>query len=95
VQQQRFFITRAELPLPADWAFESPYNDCKFQNEDVTEYMPPLSVPQTMLFATPNYYIPVDYYYSFKTGDLVGYSGAPIACVDCRLRGSITKPSFW
>jgi hypothetical protein len=95
VQRQRFFINRAELPLPADWAFESPYTDCRFQTEDVTSYMPPLMVPKTKLFATPNYYLPIDYYFSLTTGDLVGYSGAPVACVDCRLRGSITKPSFW
>ncbi|MBJ6143240.1 DUF4249 domain-containing protein [Hymenobacter sp. BT559] len=95
VQQRRFFINRAELSLPADWAFDSPYTDCKFQNEDVTEYMPPLAVPKTKLFETPNYYIPIDYYYSVKTGDLAGYSGALAECVDCRLRGSITKPSFW
>ncbi len=94
VQQRRLFINRAELPLPNDWQFDSPVA-CKLDYEDLTAYDPPLAVPYTKTYRDPNYYVPTDYFYSLITSDLAGYYGAPRECVDCRTRGSITKPSFW
>jgi hypothetical protein len=94
VQQRRLFIDRAELPLPPTWAFEPGVPGCILEPERLKDYRPPLSVPQTITFADPNY-VPTDYYFDVTTDDIAGYYGAPRECVDCRTRGSITKPSFW
>ncbi|MFD1873637.1 DUF4249 domain-containing protein [Hymenobacter bucti] len=94
VQQQRLFVNRAELPLPSDWAFDSPYSGCKLEPEILSNYRPPLSYPQTLTFASPDY-VPLYPYANPDTGKLDGYYGSTRECVDCRARGSITKPSFW
>lgn len=99
VQQKRLFIDRAALPLPANWAFDSPYADCKLETEILSEYAkrrPPLylSPPQTLTFANPSY-VPTYHYADPTTGMVDGYYGATRECVDCRARGSNTKPSFW
>jgi hypothetical protein len=93
VQQRRLFINRAELSLPNDWSFDSPYTGCKLEPEVLSQYRPPLSYPYTWTFASPDY-VPV-YPYVDPNGKLDGYYGSTSECVDCRLRGSITKPSFW
>jgi hypothetical protein len=46
------------------------------------------------MFADPNY-VPTDNYIDPDTGDIAGYYGARRECVDCRTRGSNSKPSFW
>jgi len=92
-QQRRLFINRADLPLPATWQFDSPYA-CILDPERLKDYLPPLSVPYTHRYSTPAF-VPTDYYANPLTGDLEGYYGAPRECVDCRVRGSTTKPSFW
>ncbi|TVT40397.1 DUF4249 domain-containing protein [Hymenobacter setariae] len=94
VQQQRLFINRAELSLPSDWAFDSPYASCKLEPEVLSQYRPPLSYPHTFTFADSNY-VPVYPYVNPETGALDGYYGSTRECADCRARGSITKPSFW
>jgi hypothetical protein len=94
VQQQRLFIDRAALPLPSTWQFDSAYPSCTLDYEDLTTYKPPLSVPQTITYADPGY-VPTDYYFDPLTSTMTGYYGAPRECVDCRVRGSTTKPSFW
>jgi hypothetical protein len=99
VQQRRLFIDRANLPLPANWVFESPYADCKLETEILSDYgklRPPvsISIPGTILFADPNH-VPLYHYANPDTGLLDGYYGSSRECVDCRARGSNTKPSFW
>ena len=99
VQQQRLFISRAELPLPANWAFDSPYADCRIEPEVLSAYakaLPPIiiSAPQTITFADPSY-IPVYHYTDPDTGLTDGYYGSTRECVDCRVRGSNVKPSYW
>jgi hypothetical protein len=99
VQQKRLFVDRAALPLPTNWAFDSPYTDCKLETEILSDYAklrPPifLSVPQTMTFADPEY-VPVYLHVDPVTGALDGYYGSTRECVDCRARGTNTKPSFW
>jgi hypothetical protein len=94
VQQKRLFISRADLPFASNWAFESPYTSCKLEPEILSDYRPPLRFPNTLTFASPNY-VPVYIYANPDTGVLDGYYGSTRECVDCRARGSITKPSFW
>jgi hypothetical protein len=87
LQQQRFFIGRPELPLPATWQFDTPYNDCAITEEDLSINRPPLLVPHTGLFNNAGN-TPIAY-------SALGYTGSSSECVDCRLRGSNVKPSFW
>ena len=93
-QQKRLFIDRADLPLPSNWAFDSPYANCKYEPEILSNYRPPLQYLQTITFTDPNF-VPIYPYISLDTGLLDGYYGATRECVDCRERGSLTKPSFW
>ena len=93
VQQKRIFISNQDLRLPAGWKFNTPYDACA----EIVEYIPdhskrPIFMPYTYLFASPEN-TPTEYYY--ENGVAVGYSGSSTACVDCRVRGTLTKPSFW
>lgn len=79
VQQQRLFIDRNDLPLPKEWVFDTPYNNCELV----------FGLP-TYLFNSPGN-VPV----SLEVGSPVVYTGATRECVDCTLRGTNVKPSFW
>lgn len=87
IQQQRLFINRQDLALPSNWVFDTPYNDCTIGEEDLSLNKPPLQVPHTGLFNNVGS-VPIDY-------SALGYVGSSRECVDCRLRGSNVKPSFW
>lgn len=93
VQQKRIFINNQDLNLPQGWVFNTPYDLCTSTIEmvpDKSRY--PIYIPQTYVFASPSN-TPIDYY--FVNGMQAGYVGSTTDCVDCRTRGSITKPSFW
>ena len=94
VQYKRLFINRQELSLPANWLFENPYQGCNLGQELLGDYNPPLQVPKTILFNNPGN-IPTELHGSGPTGGADGYYGTSAQCVDCRLRGSNVKPSFW
>ncbi|RZK22075.1 MAG: DUF4249 domain-containing protein [Hymenobacter sp.] len=94
VQRQRLFINRQDLPFPTGWQFDTPYQACTLGQEDLSEYKPPLSFPNTVLFSTPGN-IPTTTISDPVTGQFIGYAGSSRECVDCRLRGSNVKPSFW
>jgi hypothetical protein len=79
VQQQRFFISRTELPFPFGWRFDTPYLDCNAGDSLTIDY-----------FTSPGN-VPI----SYTPGSMPLYRGSSRECVDCRLRGSNTKPSFW
>jgi hypothetical protein len=90
VQQKRIFINYQDLAFPNFWNFNTPKCD------SLVEYVPDkrrkLFMPNTNVFNSPTS-TPVEYYY--EAGALVGYWGSSAECVDCRTRGSITKPSYW
>ncbi|OGX90598.1 DUF4249 domain-containing protein [Hymenobacter coccineus] len=78
VQTKRLFIARAELPLPANWAFDNPYQSCTIGDSlAAASFVGQGTVPIA--------YVPM----------VPLYTGATRECVDCRLRGSNLKPSFW
>lgn len=97
LEQKRLFITPADMQLPAGWIFDNPYAACV----DVTEPVPDprdnwpniIYIPQTRNF-TELTYVPVDYTRD-GNGNPDGYLGSTRECVDCRIRGSNVKPSFW
>ena len=93
VQQQRIFINPQDISIPAGWKFNTPYDNCTDGIEIVPDKTkPPIAIPQTRLFSVPSN-TPVEYYYDGKTE--AGYVGSTTVCVDCRVRGTIVKPSFW
>jgi hypothetical protein len=93
VSEKRVFIARADLPR--NWPVRSGYEDC-LPPDTVTFGNPPSRFPNEILrsyFGSPNF-LPIDPIFD-KAGGLRGYTGKSRACIDCRLRGSATKPSFW
>jgi hypothetical protein len=89
-QTRRLFINRQDLPAQTTAIFDSPYSDCMLGYEFLCDpYIGCIKYPYTRFFDQAGT-IPVDY---VSTPD--GYSGSSPECADCRLRGSITKPSFW
>jgi hypothetical protein len=79
VQQQRLFIDRAEIPRSRYWVFDTPYNKCELL----------FGIPAE-LFSDPSN-TPV----AFEMGSPFVYTGGTRECVDCTLRGTNVKPSFW
>jgi hypothetical protein len=94
-QQQRLFINRQDLAVATGWQFDSFYQNCSTTpaREILADYKPILLPGQTYMFADPGS-LPLEVILS-GSGDTLGYTGAPAACVDCRLHGSLTRPSFW
>jgi hypothetical protein len=97
VQTKRLFIARQDLPPETTAQFDSPYAECMLGAEILCD---PLGgkctpYPQTLLYQDPST-VPVDIVPDPTTHAVPGgYSGSSAACVDCRVRGNLTKPSFW
>jgi hypothetical protein len=91
LQFKRLFINRSELPTQTTTKFDSPYSNCLLGYEEFCDRLTGICIkyPQTRLFQQPNT-IPIDLNFNPD-----GYTGASPECADCRLRGSLTKPSFW
>ena len=94
-QQQRLFISRQDLPLASDYEFENPYFQCS-TGEEIPGGRPPddYHVPETRIFQEPNS-VPISYIKNAAGTVIEGYTGSTRACVDCRVRGTTTKPAFW
>lgn len=93
VQQKRIFISRQDLNVPNGWLFNTLYDFCTSTVEEVPDKSRvPIYIPQTRVFATFSN-TPIEYY--LVNGRREGYVGSTTACVDCRVRGTITKPSYW
>lgn len=92
VQQKRIFVNA--MQLPGNWKPTYPYN-CSIdtawfsdphQNgiNDVGQYLIPI----------PNSNIPL-YLFYIKGAGPFGYVYSDVTCVDCTIRGTLTKPVFW
>lgn len=83
IQSKRIFISNSQLPI--SWSATYPY-DC---GQDTI----PLSDVGTRLVNLPPSEIPT---LAITVGGvLTGYLGSSSFCVDCTLRGSTFRPSFW
>jgi hypothetical protein len=80
VQEKRIFIYNKMLP---DWNYNQKCSESVIANN--TD-----SIAIHALFLLPTYPNTDP-----MTGRIVSFSAAPPECVDCKLRGSSTKPSFW
>ncbi|WP_375416497.1 DUF4249 domain-containing protein [uncultured Hymenobacter sp.] len=84
VTERRLFIASTELPPQG--RYETGYETCSADT----------ILLQNLSFRFNNAgYLPISGVGEGRTGTLIGYSGAPAECVDCRLRGTNVKPSFW
>ena len=82
LSEKRIFISRAQLPTT--WRPLTNYESC----------IPPDTVrlDNLLLFAN-KLLVPINAAYA--GGSLIGYTAAKPDCIDCRLRGTSVKPSFW
>jgi hypothetical protein len=94
VVQQRIFINRSDLTFPSNWYFENPYSGCSI-GEELFDPRRGLIYPYTYAFTNPAINVPIEYLIDASSGAIKGYAGASTDCVDCRVRGSNVKPSFW
>jgi hypothetical protein len=90
IQQKRVFFNTAQFP--ATWIPTYPYN-CNIDTsyfsdksgiDEVQEYLVPI----------PTSSIPLHLFYIKGAGPF-GYVYSDVTCVDCTIRGTLTKPSFW
>lgn len=79
--EKRIFIQRAQLP--AEWRIQSGYDDCIPPNILLNTSIRSLNSIFGNYTIIPLYQVPG------------GYAIASKNCVDCRLRGTDVRPSFW
>ena len=89
LSEKRIFISRPELPRT--WPVRTGYEDC-LPPDTVTLGRPPASTLQSYFGGTGM--LPIEPVFD-KKGGLRGYTGKSRDCIDCRTRGTSTKPSFW
>jgi hypothetical protein len=93
IQQKRIFIDHSQLPV--NWVPLYPY-DC---DQDTALYVNPVTLMndvQTILQPLNNSNIPTEAIYPGLDHRFpIGFKYSQIDCVDCSVRGTLTKPSFW
>lgn len=89
-EEKRIFIDRAELP--PTWRLTTGYERCV--PPDTVDLQTPVNFFLQSYFGT-NQAVPIDRVFFPQSGVLRGYTYASPDCVDCRLRGTATRPAFW
>jgi hypothetical protein len=80
IQEKRIFINRKSLP---DWNYNQSCSEIEIPN--VSD-----SIAIKALFLLPTYPNTDP-----MTGRIISFFAAPPECVDCKLKGTSSKPSFW
>ena len=80
--EKRLFISRADLPI--SWPLVTGYEKCVPPDTVLARYVENVFGLGTVLPLDP---------VTSKSGR--GYTAASAECVDCRTRGSATKPTYW
>ncbi len=109
ITQQRIFIAKAQLPnwttTPAYPVFGTNPN-CQLDTISSAHGSPPIpgqdqyfNYKATPYFLGPSYLLlPVDAIGAFRIIphiDPPAWTGAPVQCVDCTIRGSTNQPAYW
>ena len=90
--EKRLFVARRELPNP--WPTPTGYEACVPPDTVYFKNLAPRNPLQDLnSFFGPKLLLPIDRLYD--GGRIVGYTAKSRDCIDCRLRGTSTKPSFW
>jgi hypothetical protein len=90
VTEKRLFIdaaTQLPTPKPGSVFFDPAYASC-IQTESVY-------FPSGLQQLKASLIVPVHPIINLNTGDTIGATVSSPACVDCRLRGTNIKPSYW
>jgi len=94
--EKRIFISRLELP--STWNVLTGYEDCVPPDTVYIDRpdLPPPNPPQILegAFNPQTGTWPIAPLLG-KSSELIGYTAASVDCVDCRTRGTATRPSFW
>lgn len=94
IQTKRIFIDRTELPKTWGYAADAcdvvSYYYADFVNGRGEDYVSLQLIPLSSLFIPIN-----DIQLLTPPYTIIGYTSAYNYCVDCRLRGTTTQPSFW
>ncbi|WP_216846702.1 DUF4249 domain-containing protein [Mucilaginibacter sp. L196] len=91
VQQKRIYINETQLPVA--WTPTYPY-DCELDSAYFSAPKSGVNEVQIYLIPLPNSSIPAVQF--FKGGPApAGYLYSDVDCVDCTIRGTVTKPGFW
>lgn len=96
ITEMRLFISRAELP--SNWPRVTGYELCippdtlKIPQPGL-EPSPPRATILASFFRTGSPFIPITE--ARRSTGVIGYLVKSRDCIDCRLRGTSTKPSFW
>lgn len=93
--EKRVFVRRDELPRA--WAVTTGYEDCLPADSVFLFKPPPPPYPPIAVTLAASFsggaFLPIN---PILDGvSVIGYSAKSRECIDCRLRGSAVKPSFW
>ncbi|MCJ8164848.1 DUF4249 domain-containing protein [Pontibacter sp. E15-1] len=88
-QEKRIFVSHEELPR--EW--RTFYPVCEL--DSVLPTPPNETFKDLAERFKGGYYMPVGEIYPPGAPSPIGYLGATLRCVDCRLRGTNVKPDFW
>ncbi|MES2417715.1 MAG: DUF4249 domain-containing protein [Bacteroidota bacterium] len=83
ITKKRFFLSKDSLPK---WEATYPFDDCYRADPVLFQDLP-------MYFEDENN-IPTSEYLD-ESGKLIGYYAGARKCVDCTIRGTTKRPSFW
>ena len=92
IQQKRIFIDATQLP--SAWLPTYPYN-CSIDTAYFVNPKTGVKEVQLYLIPLPNSSIPIILFYVKGGSSPAGYVYSDVTCVDCTIRGTLTKPSFW
>jgi hypothetical protein len=90
--QKRLFIGNSQLPMLWFQQVLTPYSNCPLDSLYFVD--PANSNSNTTLLLYLGGAIPIDPILTPREV-LIGYSASGAYCVDCRFRGTTTRPSFW
>ena len=92
VTEQRIFIDHNDFVLPRPNVGNYPYLTCDLDTLGLVNSRLPSQAALPIFRAGG--YVPVQAIRDSQ-GNIIAYSGSSAECVDCRLRGTNVKPSFW
>ena len=90
--QKRLFIGNSQLPALWFEQIQNPYNGCALDSLYFVD--PARNKTNSTLILYPGFETPL-LPISNQQEVLIGYSASRSVCVDCRFRGTTTRPSFW
>ena len=92
IQQKRIYINSTQLPVT--WIPTYPY-DCELDSAYFVNPKNGTNEVARFLIPLPNDNIPTNEFFILGSSAPAGYLFSDVDCVDCTIRGTVTKPAFW